>query len=124
MSLSNPYEDPRLATDRVGFNQIGDRVQGTVSEVKVQEGQFGSYLLYALVNATLSQYGNVTTKDKVELPAGTKNLKAALMAAKPVKGDRIDVELIELRPTGQPQPAKIFRVDVQAGSKQEDLFAS
>ena len=112
--MPSPYDDPRLAEDdRIAFNLVGDRMKGRIGEIKVRDTQNGPVLTYVMVNPSVRVSGNQRTLDKAELMAGAKNLKATLMNLKPQVGDELDVELIELRPTGQPSPAKIFRVEVQ-----------
>ena len=126
--MPNPYEDPRLQDDdRLSFNDVGDRAKGKIADIKVTNTVNGAVLTYSLRNTTHRTSAGTRTLDKVDLLAGSKNLKATLMNLKPQVGDEIDIELIELRPTGQPSPAKIFRVEVQGSlptdPAPDDIFA-
>jgi hypothetical protein len=126
--VSNPYDDPRLQDDdRLSFDNVGDRAKGKIIDIKVVNAVNGAVLTLTLANISQRTNAGTRTIDKADLMAGSKNLRATLKNLQPQIGDTIDVELIELRPTGQPSPAKIFRVEVQGhlptDPTPDDIFA-
>jgi hypothetical protein len=115
------YDDPTVWEDiksgefapTIKLTRVGDRVRGVVTDITVFEGRGQNPApKYHLAEVSAQEDGVQSRYEVAELIAGTKSMKGQMYSLQPRKGDRVDVKLVELRPTGQPSPAKIFEITV------------
>jgi hypothetical protein len=142
--MSDIYDDPDLQdpTDTgdfpptLKFLQIGDRLRGVVADVSKFQGAGDPAIKYSFVEVKAKQAGAQQLLPRAEIIAGAKNLRGQLMTLKPRKGDTVDIELVEFRPSNFASPAKIYKINVERAEadaalsigpadddKEEDLFA-
>jgi hypothetical protein len=90
--------------DRVSFDGVGDKVVGKL--IGLREERIRDDDLPVLV---------LSTADGVECEvwASQFHLQQQLAKRKPEVGDTIEIELIDLKSTGRPQPMKVFSVRVE-----------
>jgi len=98
----------------IKLTRVKDRVRGVITDITKFEGRGQSPSpKYVLAEVSAREDGVQSRYEVAELIAGTKSMKGQMYAEKPAKGDIVDIELVELRNTGQPSPAKIFDVKVE-----------
>ena len=115
------YDDSDMWSDvneefahTVKLTRVGDRVRGEIADITRFEGTGQRPApKFLLANVAAREDGVQSRYETAELIAGTKSMKGQVYTMKPRKGDILDAELIELRQTGQPSPAKIFRLTVE-----------
>jgi len=114
------YDDPDLrdAEDdnyppTIKFERIGDRMKGKVDAIEKFTSRNGVALKYRFGHVATLLGGRQEQLPVAEIIAGSKNLKGQLMQLKPEKGDIVDIELTELRPTDRGNPLKVYRINVE-----------
>jgi hypothetical protein len=96
---------------RFAFETVGDKGSGTVTGVRIENGQSGRTPVLEVKD----------TDDRArELWCGSFDLKQKFAELRPEVGDGIYVELVELRHTGMPSPMKVF--DVRVTKPDDEAF--
>jgi hypothetical protein len=98
----SPYEGDRWTPE-----QIGDEISGTILELATAVGMNDK----AHPVIKLDTDGGERTVNVTPV-----QLQGELAKVKPQEGDRLHVELVELRATGRPQPMKVFAVKHEPAS--------
>lgn len=97
------YDDPDLVPqtgfDNVTFNEVGDRVTGTILRMESIDTQYGKVAKYWLLDSD--------TRGERTMLAGAQDLWGQLFKLRPVVGDVLNIELISIE--GR---RKVFSVEV------------
>ena len=101
--------------DRFSFENVGDLAHGRVFRIEKRTGQHGTFPVLTL---TVDKAGN-----QKELWAGATDLKRQLADLAPQEGDVVRAEFVGEKHTGQPQPMKLFKVDVTRGTASPPVAA-
>jgi hypothetical protein len=126
------YNDPELREadednypPTIKFEKIGDRAKGKVDDVSKFTSRNGVALKYKLTGVAVRLGGVQAQYPIAEIIAGSKNLKGQMMMYQPEKGDTLDIELTELRPSAYGNPTKIYRIiHDSSGRGESDVFPS
>jgi hypothetical protein len=102
----SPYEGDRWSPER-----IGDEISGTITELATAVGMNDK----AHPVIKLDTDGGERTVNVTPV-----QLQGELAKVKPQEGDRLHIELVELRSTGRPQPMKCFLVKHERASGNSD----
>jgi hypothetical protein len=90
--------------DRWTAEKVGDELVGTVIDIHTEEGRRGDVPVLRIDTGEFER----------EVWAPT-DLQRKLADANVQVGDKLAMKLIELKPTGQPQPMKIFSIKHKRG---------
>lgn len=101
------WDDPDLRTssDYVSFEKIGDRVAGTIINIRAHKFDDGKVVPQLLLD--------VDGEEKT-VTAGQVRLKAELAEKRPNPGDAIVIELIDIEKRAGGKTLKHFKVDIGA----------
>lgn len=101
------WDDPELRTssDYVSFENVGDKVAGTIINIKAHRFDDGKVVPQLLLD--------VDGEEKT-VTAGQVRLKAALAEQRPEPGDAITIELIDIEKRAGGKTLKHFNVQIGA----------
>jgi len=109
--MTDDFNWTEFESDSMSFDNVGDKIAGRIKKIEVKQGQSGTYPQLAL------QVDQDGTEKLVN--ASPKDLKQQLAALAPQVGWWVELELVGLKHTGQPQPMKLFTVNARAPKNPE-----
>jgi hypothetical protein len=111
MAPASSFDWSPFEGDRWSPEKIGDEISGTITELATATGMNDKpYPVIKLDTPDGERFVNVTQVQ----------LQGELAKVRPQEGDRLHIELVELRAVGRPMPMKCFLVKHERASGNSD----